>query len=149
MFDELVNASIHFENYDYVINGKPLHGLIEAGSKAGGPNDFGVNGSNHFATSIICQPGTIERLKGESKPDLIHGLTALYVCGYCGGYDGTLIGVHVNIYDETVIWSNIGYSSDIIETHPKHTPFDHIPSYSFKRSEYRSFLHQASTYKVN
>lgn len=145
--DVLVEASIDFADYDYIVNGEPLHEMLFDGQKAGGPTDFNVNGSTYFATSILCQSGTINRMLGAAEPDLIHGLTALYVCGHCGGYDGTLVGVHIDIREDNVVWSNIGYSSDIIETYPEHEPFQHVPNFSFKRSEYANFIQHARIYE--
>lgn len=145
----LVDATIDYANYDYLIDGQPLYERLFKGAKVGGPNDFGMDGTSHMASAVICQPNTIERLMGDAKPDLIHGLTALYVCGHCGGYDGTLVGTHVNIYKDWVVWSNIGYSSDVIETYPKHEAFSHIPSFSFKRDNYNKFIENMRPYEIN
>ncbi|WP_017932568.1 hypothetical protein [Robiginitomaculum antarcticum] len=146
--EDIVEAHIEFLEYDYVINGAPLHPAIMDGIKAGGPNDFGGQGSRHFASSVICQPETLSRLLGEKKNDLIHGLTSLYVCGHCGGYDGTLIGVHVNVYERSVVWSNIGFTSDTIELNAKHIALKSIPTYSFKKSNYNDFIEQARKFET-
>jgi len=147
--DYIVEATVGFSGYDYIIDDKPLLELISKAEQKDHDLHSNTVTSMDFSTAVISQPKTIERLAGEEKPDLIHGLTALYLCGHCGGYDGTLIGVHVNIYDSCVVWSNLGYSSDVIETYPKHEPFERIPSYSFKRDNYDAFLSHMRPYEIN
>ena len=146
--DYIVEATVGFSGYDYIIDDKPLLELISTAEQKG--HSLQENTATHmdFATALVSQPKTIERLAGEEKPDLIHGLTALYVCGHCGGYDGTLIGVHVNIYDSCVVWSNLGYSSDVIETYPKHESFERLPTYSFTRENYDAFLSDMRPYET-
>ena len=146
--DYIVDAIIGFSGFDYLVNDEQLLQLISLAIQ----KDYSVQIDNashmDFATAVVSQPKTIERLAGEEKPDLIHGLTGLYLCGHCGGYDGTLIVVHVNIYKKKVVWSNIGYSSDVIELHPKHEPFERLPTYSFERDNYDAFLSNMRPYEI-
>lgn len=152
MLSDLVDASISFEPTgflnDYIINDKPLRKIIFNNIEVVAQNEFGVAVGDDFSTAVDSQPGTLSRFLGETQHDLVHGLTALYLCGHCGGYDGTLIGAHVNVYRDFIVWSNIGYSSDTIELYPKHKPFGHIPSFSFKRSDYEKFIEAAREYEI-
>lgn len=139
-------SEIDFSSYDYLIDGKPLHEKIFKGVKAGGPSDFGVEGSSHMASSVFCQPNAVERLSGEARPDLNHDLTSLYLCGFCGGYE-TAIGASIVVGDDIVYWNDIGFGFDC-EKSEEHTPFDHLPNYCFSRENYSKFIQIANSYKV-
>ncbi|MEP1229330.1 MAG: hypothetical protein ABJG88_01500 [Litorimonas sp.] len=150
---DLVDASISFKpngfSNDYHINDKPLREIIFNDTENASQNQYGLKVGVDYLTSIESGPKTTtKRLIGDEEPDLIHGLTALYLCGHCGGYDGTLIGAHINIYNDHIVWSNIGYSSDIIELYPKHKPFEHLPAFSFKRDNYEKFIEDARTFEI-
>ena len=150
---DFVDASVSFKpsgfNNDYYIDDKPLREIIFNDIEVVSQNQYDLKVRGDYVTSIGSQPNTTDRLLGNEKPDLIHGLTALYLCGHCGGYDGTLIGAHVNIFHENIVWSNIGYSSDIIEFYPRHQPFGHLPAFSFKRENYEQFIKDARAYEIN
>jgi len=140
-------VEIGFSSYDYTINGKFLHEWLFKGLKAGGPTDFGQNGSSHMATSIICEPNALKRLSGDEVADLPNDLTSIYLCGYCGGYDGTLVGVLLEYGETDVFWRGIGRSSDCEED--SYEMFDRVPDFCFSRKNYDEFLKQASNYKLN
>ena len=150
--DSIVDATVSFKPSgfvnDYYINEKPLREIIFTDIEVVSQNPYGVKVGADYSTAIGSQPKALERLTTQEDPDLIHGLTALYLCGHCGGYDGTLIGAHINIYNDCIIWSNIGYTSDIIEMYPKHRPFEHVPAFSFKRDNYNKFVEHMRPYEI-
>jgi len=151
--DAIVDATIDFQASgfvnDYYINGRALREIIFSDIEVVSQNQYGLKVGADYLTAVDSQPKTLKRFMAEEKPDLIHGLTALYLCGHCGGYDGTLIGAHINIYDTQVVWSNIGYSSDLIEMYPKHRPFEHVPSFSFTRDNYEKFIGDMPSMRLN
>lgn len=91
----------------------------------------------------VCALGTVEqaraRLLLEEPPDLFDGHTALFVCGHCGGYDGSPLGARIRRDGDRVVWDRLGFHTDLDE--PSHISlFERVTSFSFDWSEYRHRL---------
>lgn len=114
--------------YDYLVNGKPLLDHLRKHEKV----------TSDYTPSVASQPGAAKRLMAEAEPDLVQGHVALYLCGMCGGYDGSPIGVKLTVTDETVEWSEMGYCSDHDEAFC--SPFRKVSGFKFKRSDYDAFI---------
>lgn len=120
---------------DYLINGKPLMAHLAKHEHAAG-----------YTPAILAQPGTIDRLAGLAKPDLISQHVAIYLCGMCGGYDGSPVGVRVEFHQTTVQWSEMGYYADF--EGGISIPFQRVTGYAFDRVAYEAFLAQLRPYEI-
>jgi len=124
------------DNKDYLINGKPLILHLIKHEKIN-PNDY--------LPSFLSQPGTCERLLGKSKPDLVGGFVAIYLCSFCGDYDGNPIGLKVTVDDGYVVWSNIGIYSDFDKEFGYE--FNRFYEYKFKIEDYKNFIENIKVYE--
>jgi|SRR5687768_17135098 len=123
-------SRIHFDpaRRDFVINGQPL---LEHLAKHEGID------ASMYQPALGTQPLAGERLRGEADPDLAEGHVALYVCGRCGDYDGSPIGVRVVVDDPDVVsWESLGWHNDTDEWYE----FSKVRGYRFGRSEYVAAL---------
>lgn len=121
---------------DFLINGKSF--LVHLGKHEN------VNPKLHLL-SILCQPGACDRLLGELEPDLQCEHVAIYLCGHCGGYDGSPIGVKVIFEGENIIWKEIGYYNDYEDEDPY--PFGKVREYVFSRSQYTELMEKLKIYE--
>lgn len=81
--------------------------------------------------------GTRGRLLLEAEPDLVLGVTALYVCGICGGYDGSPIGARLRKDGDLIIWDELGYHYDYEEAPYL---FKKVTSFVFDWQQYKDAL---------
>jgi hypothetical protein len=121
---------------DFIINGKPLlrhletHELIDP---------------SMYQPSIGVQPLAAERLCGSAEPDLVAGHVALYVCGMCGDYDGSPIGVRLNFDDHGLVcWDDLGIHDDVVGW----SPFKVVRGYRFAREDYLAALRAAASSSI-
>jgi hypothetical protein len=110
--------------HDFIINGQPLLAHLA--------KHEGINASM-YQPAFGVQPYAAERLRGEAEPDLAEGHVALYVCGMCGDYDGSPIGVRVVVDDpEVVSWEELGWHDSFDGWHQ----FSKVRGYRFGRADY-------------
>lgn len=126
------------EKMDFIINGIPLLNHLQ--------KHEGIIPENYIP-AILSQSGVSSRLLGESEPDLADDHIAIYLCGYCGGYDGAPIGVKVIFDDDVAHWDEIGHYSDFEDATP--IPFKRIRGYTFSREEYVKVIKQIEIYEPN
>ncbi len=113
---------------DFLINDQPL--LLHLAKHEG------INASM-YQPSLGVQPGAKGRLMGEAEADLADGHVALYVCGMCGDYDGSPIGVRVVLDEPGVVrWDDLGWHDDFDGWHS----FDTVRGYTFEREAYLAAL---------
>jgi hypothetical protein len=127
-------SSLHFDavRRDFVINGQPLLAHLA--------KHEGIDAAA-YQPSFGVQPNAAKRLRGEAEPDLAGGHVALYVCGRCGDYDGSPIGVRVLVDDpEVVSWEELGWHDDVDGWHR----FQKVRGYRFGRADYFDALRGAA-----
>jgi hypothetical protein len=119
--------SIDTASRDFVINGRQFlthlaqHELIDPSS---------------YQPALGCQPEAKARLLGAAEPDLVDDHVALYVCGWCGDYDGSPIGARVVFDQEEVRWEDLGWHDDFRGWQP----FRKVREYRFRRATYMSVV---------
>ena len=113
---------------DYTING---HSLLEHLAKHEG------DWVKMNQPALGVQPQARARLLGEAAADLTDGHVALYVCGLCGGYDGSPIGTRVVFEEQVVVWEDMGTYD---EGDDVWRPFAKVRGYRFDRAEYIAAL---------
>ena len=128
--------TIEFSNNDYLING---FSLLEHLAKH--------EGVGHHLTAVECEPLALDRLIGKVEPDLSFGFTALYLCGMCGGYDGSPIGAKIIVDENTVSWTDLGWCTDTDEE-SSCSSFKKVREFSFDKKNYEEFISQAYVYKA-
>jgi hypothetical protein len=127
-------SRLHFDRArrDFVINGQPLLAHLA--------KHEGIDASM-YQPSFGVQPNAAERLRGEAQPDLVGDHVALYVCGRCGDYDGSPIGVRVVLDDlEVVSWEELGWHDDVAGWRQ----FSKVRGYQFGRADYLDALRGAA-----
>ncbi|MEO0963564.1 MAG: hypothetical protein AAFY08_00455 [Planctomycetota bacterium] len=117
---------------DLLINGKPLLSILARNEDVR---------ADMYQLSIGCQPLARERLLAEAEPDLGTTHAAIYLCGMCGGYDGSPIGARVHVNDDAIRWTQLGHYDDVDDTL---WPFKKVISFHFEPDAYRSALKQAT-----
>ncbi len=125
------------ENNDYIVDGRSL---LEALQKHESVD------TRSYIPAVFGQPLACERLLGDADPDLQHGHTAIFLCSHCGGYDGSPIGVKVDIDDDTVSWKEMGYFSDLSAGY--NLAFHKIREFNFDKEEYDKFIAHMRNYEI-
>lgn len=100
-----------------------------------------------YIPALIAQPKVTDRLAGAAKPDIQGEYVAIYLCGMCGGYDGNPIGTRVELQDDAVRWTELGFYSDY-EGDGFATPFKKVREYVFERASYDIFITHAQLHAV-
>lgn len=127
-------SRLHFDlaGRDFVVNGQPL--LAHLAKREG------IDASM-YQPSLGAQPHAAERLRGKAEPDLADGHVALYLCGMCGDYDGSPIGVRVFVDDPKIVtWEELGRHDDFDGWHL----FTKVRGYRFARADYFDALRDAA-----
>ena len=114
---------------DWTINGKSLIRHLE--------KHEGIDPSL-YVPAFLSQSGVCDRLLGRADPDLLYDHIAIYLCGHCGGYDGSPIGIRIDCGEDRFEWTEIGLFSDIDDSAQR--LFSKVTRYSFSGVAYRQFL---------
>ena len=115
---------------DYFINGKPLMRHLMTHEEIPFKGDF---------KPAFLGSGSLDHLILKREPDLEKQITAIYLCGMCGGYESAL-GTKIVIENETIIWTQIGRYNDYVDETIPPTPFKKVKEYRFDKSQYFDFI---------
>ena len=96
-----------------------------------------------YMPSFDGEAGSADHLLLEAPPDLGETHYSLYLCGYCGGYDGSPIGVRIHREQNQVIWSNLGCYIDVDE--PSWHSFKKITGFTFEWTQYYEAIKRAAS----
>lgn len=129
---------IDFDGRDYLLNGKPLLAHLSKHESVQ-PTDY---------VPAFLGAGSLKHYILEREPDLIEGATALYLCGFCGGYDGLPIGAKIEIQESHVLWKNLGFYMDFEDETCPTIFFSKVRSYIFERSNYMNFIADAKIHET-
>lgn len=130
-------SKIEFGQADYFINQKPL--LMHLHQHE--------NVSLGYIPAFIGS-GSLAHLTLSKKPDLEASITALYLCGHCGGYDGTLIGGRITILPDAITWDKLGFYCDYADAKNPPTLFSKVTSNHFDKSQYFDFIETAKIHET-